>query len=112
MIAHYTFTVVSKMMLEYTVGQTSSTLRETKLALELSKNLKKETCLDAKNLPTKEAIKPITQTLIHSLMTNIKLADKKGWWSEGDHMKYIIGQLEKAFTDVNYSDPELTEGFL
>jgi hypothetical protein len=108
----FVFTVISQMFLECEPGAARSALKESKLRLEVSKNLNKGLYLDNRDLPKTEAIKPITAALIQGLMTNIKHADSKGWWKESDHFKYVIDELQRMFTDVGYSNPELEEGWM
>ncbi len=92
----HTFTVITKMRLEPDDNGTTSSLDSVDLRLEVSKNMDKKVYLE-RDLPTKEAIKPITATLIQGLTVNIKMAHAKGWWNEVEHIKYIIDELGRAF---------------
>lgn len=100
----YHFAAISKITLEHEKGAQTSVLRSTDLRLEISGNLDKSQYLDGKGLPRKDAMKPITNALIHGLIANMRMCAHKGWWKEGDHMKYVMEQLERAFVHVT-EDP-------
>lgn len=106
----FSFTVISRIILEHEPGTQRSTLEESNLRLEISKNLDRKMYLDNKDLPKEPATKPVTQALIQGLMTNIKLAHEKGWMNEADHLRYVIDELQRAFTHVAYSEPKINEG--
>jgi hypothetical protein len=93
----YHFAAISKITLEHSEGDNSSVLKNADVRLEVSGNLDKSQYIDGKGLPRKEAMKPITNALLHGLIVNMRFCADKGWWKEGEHMQYIIDQLNKAF---------------
>lgn len=106
------FTAISKIGLGYEDGENKSTLQETSVRLEISKNLDKKKYLQKDGIPTGEGIKPMTLAFIQGLIANVKVADKRGWWKEADHMRYIIDELNRAFVSVHNSDPKMEESYL
>lgn len=109
MTRHLYFTGICRMHLEHTEGSPTSVLKETNVRLELSKNLDKDRYLQ-RDLPTKEGLHVLQNTLIHGIMTNIKIAHEKGWKNESEGLKYVIDELHRAFVGVHYSDPKIEEG--
>jgi hypothetical protein len=98
------FIVISKMALTHEKGQSSSILKFADLRLEVSKNMDAGVYIDENDLPTKEALKPISNTLVLGLITNMRNGAIKGWWKESEHMQYVIDKLQEAFVTVT-SDP-------
>lgn len=94
------YAVVSKITMEHEKGAKGSTLQSCDLRFEVSNNLDKSFYLDADDLPKKEAIKPITATLIMALASNIKYGHSMGWWNENDHVRHAIDELTRAFASV------------
>lgn len=47
--------------------------------------------------PNKDGVKTITNTLIHALAGNIHYANVNGIRNDAEHLRFIIGELEKAF---------------
>lgn len=105
------FTGISKIGVQYETGHKTSHLAETSIRLEISKNLNKEMYLQ-RDLPAKEGIMPLTQAFVQGIIANIKMAHKKGWWTEADHMKYVVDELSRAFVSVANADPNMEESFL
>jgi hypothetical protein len=93
----FTFEVTSQMTLEYTHGATSSSLQDAFFNLRPLKPLDKSIYLDDKRMPRKKALKPITNTLVASLIAHVRASAIKGWMKEGDHMEYIMKQLQGIF---------------
>jgi hypothetical protein len=91
------FTAISKITLTHEQGAGTSTMKHTEISLEVSKNLDKKVYIDFKGYPKKDALKPISNAFIHGLVVNMRMGASKGWWSEGEHMQYVIDQLQKAF---------------
>lgn len=91
------FTAVSRITLEYTEGEKTSILKGTDLRLECSGNMDRSRYIDGAGLPRKEALKPLTNALLHGLIVNMRMGAAKGWWKEGEHMQYITDQLNRAF---------------
>lgn len=106
------FTAISKIGLTHRDGEPTSKLAETSVRLEISKNLDKKRYLNNRDLPTEDGIKPMQQAFIQGIMTNIKFADKNGWWKEAEHMQYVIDELQRAYVAVAYSDPNIKEDYL
>ena len=91
------FAAIAKITLEHEKGASTSVLKASDLRLEVSGNLDKSVYIDGKGLPRKEALKPISNALLHGLIVNIRMGAAKGWMKEGEHMQYVIDQLQRAF---------------
>lgn len=91
------FAAIAKITLEHEKGSPTSVLKASDLRLEISGNLDRSMYIDGKGLPRKEALKPITNALVMGLITNMRMGAHKGWWKEGEHMRYVIDQLQRAF---------------
>lgn len=104
------FCAISKITLEHEQGAPTSVLRAVDLRLELSGNLDRSRYVDGKGLPRIDALKPISNALLHGLITNIRNGAARGWWKEHEHMQYVIDQLQRAFvhtgTDIGESTME------
>ena len=96
-MSEFHFAVISKITLEHRKGESTSVLKSSDLRLEISGNLDKSSYIDGRGLPRKEALKPITNSLVMGLITNMRNGAAKGWWKEGEHMEYVIQQLHRAF---------------
>jgi hypothetical protein len=94
----YSIVAVSETEFEHQPGWPTSTLVANNIRLEVSKNLDQKKYLDSEELPTKEAVKPLTISLIMGLVSNMRYAAHKGYWKEGEHMEYVIRELQRAFT--------------
>lgn len=101
------FCAISKITLKREKGAAMSQLLTTDLRLEVSSNLDRSMYIDGKGLPRKDAMKPITNALLHGLITNVRHSATRGWMKEGEHMEYIINQLQRAF--VANSDESISE---
>jgi len=107
MTTDFSFTAISRLTIEHTQGAVNSQFKSCDLRLELSNNLNKDMYI-RNELPTKEALKPITQALIHGLIVNMRMGAARGWWKEGEHMQYVIDELQRAFV-MPGSDPFISE---
>lgn len=81
-------------------GASTSRLVATDFRLDISENLDRRVYLDKEDLPTKAAIKPLTQAFIQGLVGNIHAAHEKGYWDSADHLRYIINELQRGFIEV------------
>lgn len=99
------FAAISKITLEHETGMTSSVLKQTDIRFEISNNLDRKVYFDSHGLPTKEAIKPITNALVMGLIANVRTGAANGWMTDYEHMKYIIDQLQRAFV-AQTNEPE------
>jgi hypothetical protein len=102
------FAAIAKITLEHEQGATTSVLRASDLRLEVSGNLDRSIYIDGKGLPRKEALKPITNALVMGLITNMRMGAVKGWWKEGEHMQYVMDQLQRAFVHPGQQPTETT----
>lgn len=102
------FAAISKITLEHEQGAPTSVLKSSDLRLEVSGNLDKSVYIDSNGLPRKYALKPITNALLSGIITNIRNGAAKGWWSEGEHMKYVVEQLHRMFVEPHDSIGEAT----
>jgi hypothetical protein len=100
------FCAISKITVEHEKGAPNSVLKACDLRLEVSGNLDRSVYIDGKGLPRKEALKPITNALVHGIITNIRVGVNKGWWKEAEHMQYVIEQLQRAFV-AQTSEPSI-----
>lgn len=91
------FCAISKITLEHESGSPSSLLKHSDLRLEVSGNLDRSHYIDGRGLPRKEAMKPISNALIHGILTNIKFGHEKGWWKDHEHIQYVINELQRGF---------------
>jgi hypothetical protein len=98
------FCAISKITMTHVLGAPKSTLKSVDMRLEVSKNLDKSMYIDFKGLPKKDALKPIANAFVHGIIANIRHGAQKGWWSEGEHMQYVIDELQRAFV-AQGSDP-------
>lgn len=102
------FCGISKITVEHEEGAPTSVLKAVDIRLEVSGNQDRSKFIDGKGLPRKEALKVITQTFVQGLIANVKHGHAKAWWKEGDHMRYIIEQLQKAFVATTEEPGEST----
>lgn len=91
------FCAISKITLEHESGSPTSLLKAADLRLEVSGNLDRMQYVDGRGLPRKDALKPISNTLLHGLMANIRYGHEKGWWKDHEHMQYVINELQRIF---------------
>jgi hypothetical protein len=102
------FAAIAKITLEHETGAPTSVLKASDLRLEVSGNLDRSVYIDGKGLPRKEALKPISNALVMGLITNMRMGAAKGWWKEGEHMRYVIDQLQRAFVHPGEDPGEST----
>lgn len=95
----YHFTGISKVTYDHREGETTSTHVTTDMRLELSNNLDNRKYLD-RGLPTKDAIKPLTQCFIQGIVANIHKSHQEGYWDSAEHLRYVIKELERGFSSV------------
>jgi hypothetical protein len=93
------FKATCKLTMSNEVGVPTSKHVATDFRLDVSPNLQQDVYLQ-NDLPTKEAIKPMTQCFIQGLVGNIHFAHEKGWWDSAEHLRYIIKELERGFVEV------------
>lgn len=94
------FAAISKITLTCEQGAQSSQLQSVDLRMEVSGNLDRDQYIDGKGLPRKDALKPTTQALLQGLIANVKIGGEKGWWKEGEHLEYVINELQRSFVAV------------
>lgn len=103
----FTFEVITQMTLEHEKGAKTSALKEARVKLNPHKPLDKSMYLDGKDLPRKDAMKPITNTLLSGLIAHVRFCAEKGWMKEGDHMNYIMEHMQGMFVqqaDIDDTD--------
>lgn len=93
------FTGISKVVYDHDGQSPKSEHVLTDFRLEISNNLDHKVYLN-KGLPTKEAIKPLSQCFIQGLIGNIHKAHDKGWWDSAEHLRYVIDELERGFVQI------------
>lgn len=102
------FAAIAKLSLEHETGTPTSVVKSSDLRLEVSGNIDKAAYIDGHGLPRKEAMKPISNTLVMGIITNIKSCHSKGWWKDYEHMQYVIDQLQRAFVAQSTEPGEST----
>lgn len=102
----FSFTGTSKVTMRHEKGMTTSAHVATDFRLDISSNLSRSQYLTTDDLPTKDGIKPLTQTFIQGLIGSIHFAHEKGWWDSAEHLRYIIEELQRGFIEV----PDLAKG--
>lgn len=88
----YHLCAIAKVIYETEDGKTSAPI-QTEMRLETSPNLKKEMYTDQDGMPTKEGCKCMTTTLLVGLVSNIHLAEQKGWRDRKEHLEFVIKNL-------------------
>lgn len=96
----FSMTGISKLTLNHRPGEPTSSHVATDMRFEVSKNMDQKKYLDKDDLPTKDAIKPISQCFIQGLVANIHAAHQKGWWDSAEHLRYIMTELQRGFVEV------------
>lgn len=99
------FVVVAKMELEHEKGSPKSSLKSTSYRMQTSDNLNAK-MYHEDGIPTKDGLKPVTQTLITALIANISVGKLNGWWADYEHMQYIFEELQKQFVEQT-GEPEI-----
>jgi hypothetical protein len=97
----YTFSARCDVTMEHTKGDTTSKHLKTDLNLEVSKNLARDHYFTPDELPNKDGVKALSQTLLQGLAGNIHYAQQKGYWNDVEHIKYVVAELTKGFAAVS-----------
>ena len=100
MTQHFSLTAVAKLELSHTEGTSTSKHEGIGMFLEVSENLDRTKYLDEEDLPTEEGSRALTMVLTSALVANIHMADQSGWRDSAEHLRYIIGELERGFASV------------
>lgn len=95
----FSFTGVSRVTMEHHKGMPTSQHVATDFFLEVSENLDKNIYLQ-NGLPTKDGLKPLTQTFIQGLVGCIHFGHNNGWWDSAEHIRYIIDEIQRGFIQV------------
>lgn len=95
----FQFTAISRMTLDHTPEALTSQLISTEVLLECSNNIDASQYSD-RGCPKKEGIKPLTMAFTQGLIANIHAAHEMGYWSSAEHLRHIIGELERGFIQV------------
>lgn len=86
--------------LEHEPGMTTSKHSQTKINLDVSRNLDRKQYLDADDLPTKDGCKVLTNVFVQGLVANIHHGHEKGFWNDAEHIRYIIAELQRGFVEI------------
>jgi len=70
------------------------------VSLNLSENLDRDAYFTKDGVPNINGTKAITDALIHGLVGSIHYAHEKGQWDSAEHLRYIIGALERGFIEI------------
>lgn len=79
----------------------TASVQSSKLALEVYGNIDATSFFDADELPSSNAVKPISDTLVLGLVTNINYGTAKGYLNRDEHLEYIYAALKKALDAPN-----------
>lgn len=109
----FTFTAGAILTLDHKEGETTSTMDEVSIYLDLSKNLQRRKYFDERNVPTRAGVDAITHSFVAGLIGNIQSAHEEKIRDSAEHLRHIIAELEKGFVivpariEVGYqADPE------
>lgn len=94
------FTGIVKVTMDHIPGSSNSKHVATDFRLQPGKNLIQDQYNDKAGLPTKSGSHALTQTFVQGLIGNIHYAHQKGYRDSADHLRYIIGELERGFAEV------------
>lgn len=86
--------------MEHREGDSTSVIDNVSFNLGVSDNLDKSKYIGEDELPTEDGSKALTLTLLQGLIGNIHQAHEKGFWDSAEHLRYIIKELERGFTEV------------
>jgi hypothetical protein len=87
------------LQMEHNQGMKTSKHVQTKINLDVSRNLDRKKYLDEDDLPTAMGVKALTNVFIQGLVGNIHHAREKGYWNDSEHIRYIIAELERGFVE-------------
>ncbi len=96
----FSFSATAKIELEHERGEKQSILREVKLFLEPSDNMKHQGFNGEDQLPTAKGSAIVTKCFVQGLIGNIHHAHAKGFKNDAQHLREIIQQLEDGFMSV------------
>jgi hypothetical protein len=68
--------------------------------LGIDKKLERSKYIDENNLPNKDGSFVLSNILVHGLIGNIHMAHDKGYRDSAEHLRWIIGELEKGVATV------------
>ncbi len=71
------------------------------LALEVAGEIDARGFFDKDELPSQQALKPISNTLVMGLVTNIHFGAAKGFLSQDEHLEYIYDAIKTALAAQN-----------
>lgn len=104
---NYAFKVSIVLVLEHQPDWLTSKHLSTKLFLETSPNLLHNQYVGLDEMPTKEGSKAMATALVQGIVTNIKHAEEKGFWTKPDHAKYVFEEIRRALK----ADAVLEDGY-
>lgn len=96
----FSITGIVKLTLDHAQGATTSRHVATDFRIEASKNLKQDEYNDKRGLPTKTGSHALTNAFVQGLVGNIHHAHQKGFRDSAEHLRYIIGELERGFVEI------------
>lgn len=98
----YEINAISKVKLDYKVGETTSTYISSEVGFVCSDNVR-ESFIDKDDKPTIDGVKAVTQAFIQGLIGNIELAEEMDCWDSDKHLKYIISEINRGFKTLKIS---------
>lgn len=96
----FTFEAISRVTAEYKKGDSNSRHLSTDFYLEVSENLIESAYIDKEDVLTSKGSEAVTQAFIQGLVGNIHFAQQKGYRNDVEHLRYIIGELERGFSSI------------
>jgi hypothetical protein len=94
----YTVETLTKLVLNYEMGDDKSTHVQTKFSLNVvGECVDRSEFLDEEELPTSGGSIAATECLIQGLVGNIHYAHQKAYRDSAEHLRYIISRLEEGF---------------
>jgi hypothetical protein len=96
----FTFEAFVRLTMDHQEGQERSYHVATEFLLEPQSPLDRSVYLDEDELPNQEGSRVLSNVLIQGLVGNIHLAHDNGWRDSAEHLRWIIGELEKGFIQV------------
>lgn len=100
----FSFAAKVVLTLEHKKGMTKSKHVSTGFNLIPDENLQSLEYLDSEDMMTKSGSKVFSNVLIQGLVGNIHFAHEKGFRDSAEHLRWIIGELERGFASVAQVD--------
>lgn len=94
------FEGIARVTMEHSKGSTTSKHVATDFFLECSENLDEKKYMNDEDCLTKDGSHALTQCFVQGLIGNIHFAHQHGYLNDAEHLRYIIGELERGFASI------------